>query len=158
MNEIIKTAESFVNKLNEEEPLHPDYEYGFDSNPKEFFECWYFDFKIIPKREIPKNKTGGFGGAPGFIIFKKDRKAKIIAFWRKHELEEEQIRRIELNKILSQIEKENWNTALIRKLTGIKPRNILELKKRFNSYDFSKEENRILVIKEIEKLKKENDR
>lgn len=157
MKEIIEIAEVFVNELNQEEPFHPDYRYGFCDDPEEFFECWYFDFKIIPNKNVLRNKLENFGGAPGFVITKSEKKVKMIGWEQKHELEEEYHRIIELDKMLQRAENEEWDLALVRKLTGLKPITILEMKAKYQSYDFSKKEKRFIVIKEFEKLMKENN-
>lgn len=157
MEEYIEIAKIFVDNLNKENPIKGDYKYSFSEVPKQLLEYWYFDFKIIATKN-QKNESSNFGGALGFIISKESKKARAIAFWEKHELKEQEIIRKELNEILLKLKHENWNAAQIKKLTGIKPREALSIKSKYESLDFSTEENRLIVIKELEKLKKENDR
>lgn len=157
MKEYVDIAKTFVDNLNKENPIKGDYEYSFSKTPYELLEYWYFDLKIIATK-IQKNESSNFGGAPGFIVSKESKKAKVIAFWKKYELEEQQRIRKELNEILLRIKREDWTAAQIKKLTGIKTREALNIKNKYKSLDFSKEDNRLIIIKELEKLKKENDR
>jgi hypothetical protein len=158
VKEIIKIAESFVLKLNKEEPFNSEYQYSLFKNPKEFFDCWYFDFEIIPIKNLVKNEAKSFGGAPGFIILKKDRKVQIISFGQKSEIETQEERKIGLNNRLIEIVTKKWNKILIRKLTGIKPIEINEFIENFKPYDFSNEKDRIAAVQKLEMLIKENNR
>ncbi len=155
MEEYIGIAKIFVDNLNNKKPIRGDYKYNFSENPNEFFEHWYFDLIVISKT-TQKNESLDIGGAPGFIISKESKKAKIIAWWEKYEFEEQQRKRSELNEIIIKIKLKGWNAAQIRELTGIKPREALNIKNKYKSLDFSQEDNRLIVIKELEKLKKEN--
>lgn len=145
MKEILSIAKSFINRLNEEEHFNKDFKYGLDNFPKEYFECWYFDFKIISLRKV--NNITKIGGAPGFIISKENREARIIAWWEKCQLEESELRLTELNKVLNQIESENWNLKSIQQLTGMKLNKVFKFKKQFQLFDLSTTSNKLFLLK-----------
>lgn len=148
----IKIAQAFVEKLNREHTFHPNYYYSINIPPTEYFELWYFDFKIMSNQNLPKDQVKEFAGAPGFVIKKETEEIEIIAWWQKHLLDEQQGKKEKLNKILLKIEENNWNAALVRKLTGIKPRDIFNLKSEVQSLDLTNIKNRYAVIRMIEKL------
>jgi len=85
---ITDIAMRFVEELNRKKPIDPDYEYSFDRIPKEFLNCWYFDFRVVCKKEVQDIEIESFGGAPGFIIMKNDKKIKTISFNEKLALEQ----------------------------------------------------------------------
>jgi len=152
MEEIILIAKSFIEKLNIDKPFHPDYEYGFDDNFVEFIDCWYFDFKILSKQDIKEDEIEGFVGAKGFIISKINKEVNAISWPTWSTINKRESKRRELDELLSEFDKEKWNLAKIREITGIKPNQILEIRKQNQMLDFTIEKNRLKVISQIEKL------
>lgn len=152
--EVIAIAKAYIDKLNREKPFHPDYEYSFDDDLKEYFAHWYIDFEVVPKRPMEASEIETFYGAPGFMIFKKDYTVQMVSWGMLGELERKENTRNGLSEVLSEMEAGNWNLPAIRKLTGIKPHDILALEAQYQSIDFSVERNRIVVIEQIERLMK----
>jgi len=152
MEEIKIIAKSFVNKLNQEKPFHPDYEYGFDNNFIEFIDCWYFDFKILPKKEIKEDEIESFVGAKGFIISKMSNEVNTISWSTWSEMNKKELRRTKLDGLLINFNDSKWNLAEIRKITGVNPNQILDVKKQYQILDLTLEKNRLKVILEIEKF------
>lgn len=151
MEEIKIIAKSFINKLNQEKSLHPDYEYGFDDNFVEYIGYWYFDFKILPKKVIKEDEIESFIGARGFIISKLNKEVNAISWPAWSEMNKKESRRKELDKLLFKLDDGKWNLAEIRKITRIKPNQILDLRKKYQTLDLTLEKNRLKVILEIEK-------
>lgn len=159
MKEFIEIAKLFIEKKNQDrESPHPDYRFGFCKEPENFIESWYFDFLMLPNKEIPKDEIMLFAGAPGFIISKTSKTVKVISHGEIYELKVQLEFKQKLNQLLYQFEKKEWNSSSIRKLTGLRPKEILEMKKKYERLDFSVEENKLVIMSEITKRRRENDR
>lgn len=144
MEEYNDIAKSFVAKLNAENTID-GYTYDF-CRPQEFMEYWYFDLIIIPKIQDEAN----FGGAPGFVISKVDKKARLVAFGKISKLREQDKIRRKLNQDLIQMRGVDWTAGEIKKHLGAKAKDAIYLKNKYASLDLSKESNRLLIIKELE--------
>ena len=157
MKEIIQIAQSYIEKLNREEPFHADYMYGFNETPKEYFDSWYFDFKFLPIKPMKNVNIDIHVSASGFIILKENKTVQMIFRGFVNEMDEKEIRIKELDKILIQIKSKDWNLSKMRDLTGLEPIDILNLKEEFQYVDFSINSNRLIAIKEIENLIEKDD-
>jgi hypothetical protein len=78
-NEALALAQAHIIRRNQESPFHPDCEYAVDAAPEDFFDCWYFDYRIIKRKAIPWSELPTLGGAPGFIVSKADKSIQAIS-------------------------------------------------------------------------------
>ena len=106
----------------------------------------------MPKQDIKKHEIESFAGAKGFIISKISKEVNAISWPTWSAMNKKESKRKELDKLLSEFDKEKWNLAKIREITGIKPNQILEIRKQNQMLDFTIEKNRLKVISKIEKL------
>lgn len=79
------TAQAYIIRQNQENPFHPDYEYTVGA-PEEYFDCWYFGYRVVNLRGVPEAEQDIFVGAPGFTVSKADNTITVVAHHQRREL------------------------------------------------------------------------
>jgi len=71
-----RSAEAFLSEFE-----LPAEEYRLAaSEPYELADGWYFDLRIEHTGNIPPEAQDHFGGAPGFVVSKRDGSARIVSW------------------------------------------------------------------------------
>ncbi|MCA8830413.1 hypothetical protein [Hymenobacter pini] len=72
-------AQDYITLQNQDTPFHPEYEYEVAA-PDEYFDCWYFDYRIVSRLGVPENEQELFAGAPGFTVSKANGSITVISW------------------------------------------------------------------------------
>jgi hypothetical protein len=152
--EALTIAQVHIERINEFEPLHPDYEYVV-SEPYEYEEYWYFDHQFRPKPDVIVDPNARFAGPPGYVISKQTGEVKTIAWWQLHELGEsdKELKRVVL--ISNELTSEAGMYSKLKQAFKLTSVGALALKRRLEGPQLSEADRKWVLLQELRKQKKD---
>lgn len=147
-NEALAIAKAHIARQNQEQPFDPDYEYSIAA-PEEYFDCWYFSYRIINRRGLAESEWELFAGAPGFTVSKADKSATTIGWQMFQQLKQ----REKLFQKASVIAHESFRSELtlqvLRKHFKMPLAELLLLKRSLNAPDLAEDQKKLLLVSQF---------
>ena len=138
-------AQDYIAHQNQENPVYPGYAYALVA-PKEYFDCWYFDFHIVSLLEVPEDEQEMFAGAPGLTVSKTDKSVSIIGWQKFHQLAQREKLFQEASGIANELLSSNLTLQALRKHFAMPLAELALFKRRLEAPDLANQQKKSLLV------------
>jgi hypothetical protein len=148
--ELRALSENFVKSFNERMPRNTEFKFGIGSLT-EFLTCYYFDFRLL---NINGEEYQGpaMGGAPGFIITKKDGQPKTISFGDLAVLDRQENEVKEIYKMLLDVKTRDTSLLKLKNKYRLTSGQLLKLKKEFERKEIDRKKSEELIVEIVNNI------